>query len=197
MHFKTLFSAGLALSLLAGTQAQAVLVDFQDYSFANDSPVDAAYQPVPDVTIDWGGWRIWDGIDHDEGFTGGDPSAWSLYNEEGGTTMSFDTPVYVSSLFVGPAWGDQSEVTVSGLDSGDNVVWTQTLTDLDSIEDGGSFQEITGSASNGISSLQLSFPTEGTGIHMDHINVSAVPEPASLALMGLGGLAMLSRRRRR
>ena len=53
-------------------------------------------------------------------------------------------------------------------------------------------------ALNGSSSYHLYFSGFGSGLSVDAVSVSAVPEPESLAMMlaGLGALGLMSRRRR-
>ena len=54
-----------------------------------------------------------------------------------------------------------------------------------------------GNASDPISSIDLTWTGSGTGTHTMILGVSAaVPEPASLSVMGLGALSLLARRRR-
>lgn len=61
------------------------------------------------------------------------------------------------------------------------------------------FTQIAGADVSGGVTLQLGAtngPAPGTNMFYDNVSVSIVPEPASLALLGLGGLAVLARRRR-
>ena len=49
---------------------------------------------------------------------------------------------------------------------------------------------------DGVSSGFLSLYSNQVGLTLDNLAVSAIPEPASLSLLGAGGLALLARRRR-
>ena len=65
----------------------------------------------------------------------------------------------------------------------------------------GAYQEFTYNATTsalpGASVLTFQFADPGTTLHLDDVSVvQAVPEPASLAALGLGALAVLKRRKR-
>lgn len=72
--------------------------------------------------------------------------------------------------------------------NGDPAVWTSFM-----------FTQIAGPDVSGGVTLQLGAttgPAGGTNMFYDNVSVSIIPEPASIALLGLGGVAMLARRRR-
>lgn len=120
----------------------------------------------------------------------------------------------ITGMFGGPVGGNTFTVTISGLDTSltydilavsaaDSYSNTERLT-----VNGGASSDITrGTAAaptfhqfNGVSSvagvITLDF-TQPTGNNpvVSGITLTAVPEPASMALMGLGGLLMLRRRK--
>jgi hypothetical protein len=69
-------------------------------------------------------------------------------------------------------------------DVGNNQVWSFVTLDF-----------VANSTTSNLN-LGVSTSTPGTGISIDGIAITVVPEPSSTALLGLGGLALMLRRRR-
>ena len=141
------------------------------------------------------------------GLSYGDPGGWGLEGTDGSYFLGFNgSPSYSESItFDTPTTGVELDVSRSGGSSAGNtftltayagasVVSTQTVT-LGNVN---SWQGVEVTAA-GITSVQLS--GAGLGFHpfgIDNleIGVTAVPEPSSWALLALGVVPLLLRRRR-
>lgn len=105
------------------------------------------------------------------------------------TDVSFSFYEYIET---GSATFDMASVLVNGnqeyLSNGDSdEMWREVVLDL-SAYDGQASVEIT-------FNLTTTAVVERMGWYIDDVSITAVPAPASLALLGLGGIAAVRRRR--
>ena len=113
----------------------------------------------------------------------------------GNTTSSDELRVIFDLNYDGITFNADETYTLTGNGSG-------ALTDGTSTAVEGSFTNFsydlvgTPTGDLGVRIQAVSFTGGGDRVTFDNVQVSAVPEPASLALMGLGGLLMLGRGRR-
>lgn len=123
------------------------------------------------VGLAWGSFRGQDGLYYNNG-------------DADGTSVTT-----VDAAGGGGAFGGsgtiEMELTVNA-----DLSWSYSIND--SVIDSGS--DITGGGSLDLSSMYLNFYTQPTGTY-SYAKITAIPEPSSLALLGLGGLLVARRRR--
>jgi hypothetical protein len=102
----------------------------------------------------------------------------------------------------------QTLTTQSGTDYDLSFYYEVIVTDPTTINFGGTTETISDDTTNGwvpasytdlsatSSSTVLSFTTANEGVFIDDVSVTAVPEPASLGLMAIAGIALMARRRK-
>jgi autotransporter-associated beta strand protein len=154
-------------------------------------------QTIADLTWEDGGSYIWE-VNDSNGTRGADPG-WDWVD----VTTSFDLSglsaggftIDIDSLTTGNDAGLAAGFDYSGLAFGDPFATTFTILTLDSGNitgfDAGDFVFDTGGFANG--KLEWSIDAVGADLILSAV---FVPEPSSASLLGLGGLALMLRRKR-
>ncbi|MEX0652638.1 MAG: PEP-CTERM sorting domain-containing protein [Phycisphaeraceae bacterium] len=189
MQLKIAISTVAALALFVGTHAQAApYADNGNGTYTvhfDEAPYNGGAQGMDEETI------TISEISVDMTFS----PTWYAYQghiqaDESDVSILFDSLVEVSSMLVGPENGSGSPVsgTITGYNGGD-VEWTVSPSNLEE------WTTFTDGAGSFVDRVRFEHAS-GSIFDVDDVTIAAVPEPASLALLGLGGLAMLARRRR-
>lgn len=179
-------SYAMGLALLAGTAPlQAGIITFSD--IPNPDPEGAippGYAPAAlpsGVTITSNLLYSREMSDHT-----GDAANTYVF-DDAGSNITFSEPVEVPSLFILLDEWSANPSVVSGYITGNpNPVWTSSTTVFNT------WVELTQGA--GLPIDTLVFAAQWSRV--DDITVNAVPEPASLTLLGVGAVALLARRRK-
>lgn len=125
-------------------------------------------------------------------------------------TLSFTSPVSVTSLSLGDHGQNDNEAvitgfssdpgaSVAGLPTGWTVSYAAGAVSIDSNGNSGYWTTYSVNFANtvNVSSLVITAPNVTTSAGgVGFVDITYVPEPGSLALLGLGGLCMIRRRRK-
>ncbi len=137
-----------------------------------------------------------DSVDEDDGTLDGNGNGGEALWGAGFFEVSFDAGVLGQlPTHAGLVWTDGlDDITFEAFDENGASLGTLVGTHADGDFTGGTAEDRFYGVvySGGISKLQISNPS---GIEVDHVQYGAVPEPASMALLGLG-LAAVARRKR-
>lgn len=177
----------VSLSLGLGV-AHATLLDFEDLSAVGQGGSVAfnRYQAsgvVFDSSISYGAYN------HPAG--GANTAGWSLYNATntyGDISGTFTSPVNFMSILVGDWCCDFDQATLSVFDSSNHLLATSSGS-------GDSWFTLSVSAS-GISRFSIASSGAVLYDNLSFSDTNRVPEPATLALLGLGVLGIAASRRR-
>ncbi|MEX0655813.1 MAG: PEP-CTERM sorting domain-containing protein, partial [Phycisphaeraceae bacterium] len=172
--------ATVGLAVGSATTRASVLVDFEDYPHGVDDPIDSSYQPVSGLTITWpDNLGIW--VDDEN----------HMLNYATNTDLAsiiFDQPVTIHSVD-GQFWKGLDFTIDLYTNPGD------AAPALSVTSDNTSWETFNTESAGAVRRLDLS--AVETEANFDNILLTVVPEPASVALLGVGGLAMLTRRRQK
>ncbi|KPC55179.1 PEP-CTERM sorting domain-containing protein [Amantichitinum ursilacus] len=181
----------LAALATAGANAQAELITFNGIS-------------APPQFLPW----TYDGLGLDPSITLESSSAGlnfpsgsqAILGTAGPAFITLKTPSVLSSIEFGGwnyyfSWDEQCSLVISGYRNGVKVA-SQVF---NPVRDGADYQWFTADASftSAIDTLEIDgkFDTRFNQWSVDAINLAPVPEPETWALMGLGAMAVLARRK--
>lgn len=199
-RMKYAITTSIGILALSAMSASAALVTFDGAPGSNLNPI-GDYQPLfasDGITMTYTNVGLYNGgPDHTTGVTGG--TNWHTFQADGGgavQTIAFDTTVQLPSMWLTTFSGAASGITITA-DLAAGGTFTDTFTPTGH-GGNGSFvwDEYTGLAGVDVTSLSL---TAGSGINaqLDDLTVTAVPEPSAAVLLGLGGLSVALRRKRK
>ena len=216
---KRTFSATTLCCLAVGAKAQYFTTS--PYLSAGDSPLASGFLEdfedgalnTPGVTASAGSVlgpaALTDSVDGDDGGidgVGNRGSSW--YVNQNSVTFTFDAQVLGSlPTFAGLVWTDVGfsdeglgvgTVTFEAFDNNNVSLGVHTIGQLGDGVFGGQTAEDTLfgiTSATGISAITMTMG-RSTDWEVDHLQYGAVPEPATLAVLGLGALALIGRRRR-
>ena len=210
------FAVGLVLAVGAGRSADAAIVDYQFTDPADLAPTtqtDAAGTDVSFVDGDDGNKDLWifeDGFDRIRGGRHGDTAVDMTAGQPNDNTASARFTITSTGAAFDTSTASLSWDGFSGGGTRGNGLFAfyastdggTTFTDLGTFDDEADASIALGALANavlidfriyGIKSSG-SFDTE-SGLNSVTFSSAQIPEPASLALIGIGGLLMASRRR--
>jgi hypothetical protein len=181
----------MAIVALSSPMSLSTILTFDDL------PAVELGEPIPDG---YGGFD-WPGFWHNPGISGGyENGAVSVpnvaYNYGGVTSMISDATFDFTGAYLTGAWNDDLEITVEGY-FGDQMLYSETVVASYYNPTWFSF-EFTGvdmlkfTASGGHDADPHDL---GSGAHIVMDDFTFVPEPGTLSLLGLAGLAFLRKRR--
>lgn len=192
---RKLFTIALAVSAVA---ANASIVDFEDLS--NPGPSFTLYGD----TVNSGGFTF-TSVSHvgdtqaiaawasDSPFYTGSNAIFANYFDDsldmvktGGGTFSV-TSIGLADVFIGSTSG---VVTFMGTHA-DSTTVTETVV----LADGSFMTSYALSSMTNLVKMNI-MDDVSSGVQIDNVNIEAVPEPASMAVLGLGAAALLRRRRK-
>lgn len=205
-------SLAATLALVVGSSAHAAVITFSDRDTGDNAlsgyvatnvasdPFGAGSALPSGITATWSsGLSSSDSAtDHtpNNATSTTPPNRYGFVSFNAINTLTFSGDVVIPSLFVRPDGNPSGAIGIRGLDASSVVVWTaatNSLMDLawNPVADGAGFT---------IRSLEFFDGNGGDAGNnlfsgIDDITV-AVPEPASLSMLALGGLGLLHRRRR-
>lgn len=175
-------------ALIANAQAASIVYDLLDTNYAASIEDNGFY--------DLGGVRMSLGSDQ------GDLNQTSIYFGINHDASGDDT----DQIDFNPANGEAESLYFSFNTSGtlDQLNFSSVSSDLLKLTKNGA-DVLNGDISTNIANPNLSFTSSdqfeltyvsGNGMSFDSVTITAVPEPSSAILLGFGGLALLSRRKR-
>ncbi len=189
----------VAAAAVAGVSAQAVIVDFENL-LNNGISGFTLYGP----TVNSGGFDFTSvtqvGPDAIASWTADSPGFYT------GSTAIFAN-YFTDSLDMTAAGGAVFSVTSIAMadvflgSTSDTITFTGTLPDLSTVQefvqltDGSSLQNYALTTMNGMIRININ-DSLSNDVQLDNIDATVVPEPATLAVLGLGAVALLLRRRK-
>ena len=176
--------AGLVLAMAPAAQAEMIVFMSGDQSYADgDLPLtDQGDNEIPGVTLSHDGIMRATGR---PGVVGHDLDGSCIVTMTNNKTLTFSMEVYISSLWLYPG-GGQPDGDVTGKLLDGSTAWTFTTTP-------NIWTEETVDATKAVKSILF----EPKYMSIDGITGVPVPEPATLALLALGGVGMLISRKRK
>ena len=202
-----ILATAMAAAILAAPTAQAASVVVPNASF-EDADISSQVVAVPTgwsrdganggmadrVQSTLGDQHIWA-----NGSGAGGPTTFYITLTEAitaGTTYTLTVDVFQTDNFT----GSQASIWLFGSDAGFGTALAET-TGIAPPQNGTLFDQTVmftataGQATGQTIGIALG-ATTGTQVRFDNVRLDAIPEPSSFALLGLGGLALVLRRRR-
>ncbi len=196
---KTLLITAASVALIAGSASAATL-----HVLAGSVNNQASFGDVAGITFSTGslsGDNLLSSIDLDGRDTGisADLISFEIFIDLDNNAATWDLGASLGSSIESQAlaFGTNS-FTFNGITLSDNTVYTIVLNNITNATNSVGFGLVNGATDTG---TQI-FQNDGSGaFHGSHeaaltVHTSAVPEPSSAALLGLGGLALILRRRK-